>query len=197
MRRCATCRRAIVPAPTGRPRRYCSDRCRVAAWRKRHRRLRSTREVLGSSRTDDWPTDPVVFAELAAEFGGFDLDPCASPENAKCGRYFTRNDDGLAQEWTGRVFMNPPYGRPLGLWMEKAWRSAQTTAELVVCLVPARTDTAWWHEYAVRGEVRFIRGRLKFGASTNPAPFPSAVVVFRNAQSTPQGVTKAGVAEAA
>jgi phage N-6-adenine-methyltransferase len=136
---------------------------------------------MASSRTDDWPTDPAVFAALDDEFGPFELDPCASDANATCSRYFTRDDDGLAQTWTGRVYVNPPYGRELPDWMRKAWESSQTTAELVVCLVPARTDTRWWHDYALRGEIRFLRGRLKFGPCTNPAPFPSVVVVFRNA----------------
>ena len=138
---------------------------------------------MGSSRSDNWPTDPAVFAELDARFGPFTLDPCASDENAKCVRYFTREDDGLAQVWAGRVFVNPPYGRAIGAWMRKAHEAAQTTAELVVCLVPARTDTQWWHDYVMRGEIEFIRGRLRFGACVAPAPFPSAVVVFRNASS--------------
>ena len=117
----------------------------------------------------------------------------ASHENAKCARYFTRDDDGLRQEWIGRVFMNPPYGRVIGAWMRKAWESSQTTAELVVCLVPARTDTAWWHDYAVRGEIEFLRGRLRFGDMRASAPFPSAIVVFRNAQA----VTKDDAEDAA
>jgi phage N-6-adenine-methyltransferase len=123
-----------------------------------------------------------VFRALSARYGPFDLDVCATAENAKCERYFTRDDDGLAQTWTGRVWMNPPYGRAVPNWMGKAWESSQTTAEIVVCLVPARTDTAWWHEFAVQGEIEFLRGRLKFGSLTNSAPFPSAVVVFRNAR---------------
>lgn len=135
---------------------------------------------MGSSRTDEWATEPTVFAALQAEFGPFDLDPCATPQNAKCERYFTRADDGLIQDWSGRVFMNPPYGRALPAWMGKAWRAVQNGADLVVCLVPARTDTRWWHEFAVQGEVRFLRGRLRFGGCLNPAPFPSAVVIFRN-----------------
>jgi phage N-6-adenine-methyltransferase len=102
---------------------------------------------------------------------------CATAENAKCSRYFTIEDDGLAQEWRGRCWMNPPYGREIGAWMAKAWSSAAAGA-LVVCLVPARTDTPWWHDYAIKGEVEFLRGRLKFGGHKNPAPFPSAVVVF-------------------
>lgn len=180
-RKCPVCRERFTTAGTGRPRRYCSDRCRVAAWRKRNKRPRTTLEVMGSSRSDNWPTDPAVFAELDRIHGPFTLDPCSSAENAKCERFFTREDDGLAQLWTGRVFMNPPYGRTIGAWMRKAWEASQTSAELVVCLVPARTDTAWWHEHAVRGEIEFVRGRLRFGALENSAPFPSAIVVFRNA----------------
>ena len=84
--------------------------------------------------------------------------------------------------------MNPPYGNAIGAWMRKAWEASQTTAELVVCLVPARTDTAWWHDYATRGEITLIRGRLKFGGCPSSAPFPSALVVFRDAQA----VTKQG-----
>ncbi len=139
---------------------------------------------MGSSRSDEWPTDPAVFAEIEREFGPFDLDPCATRENAKAARYFTRAQDGLAQEWTGRVFMNPPYGRPIGAWMRKAHEAAQTTAEVVVCLVPARVDTAWWHGYAARGECRFFRGRVPFvrpDGGRGMSPFPSALVVFRNA----------------
>ncbi len=161
----------------------------MTAFRKRRRGLRGSLEVMGSSRTDEWPTDPETFAQLARELGPFDLDPCATHENAKCSRYFTRDEDGLAQEWPGRVWLNPPYGRHgggIGAWMRKAWEASQTTADLVVCLIPARTDTAWWHDYAARGEVRFLRGRLRFGDCRNSAPFPSAVVVFRN----PLSVTK-------
>jgi site-specific DNA-methyltransferase (adenine-specific) len=120
---------------------------------------------------------------LAEEFGGFDLDPCATPETAQCPRFFTPADDGLRQEWAGRVFMNPPYGRTIGAWMRKAWEASQTAAEVVVCMVPARADTAWWHDYAERGERRFLKGRLRFGGAASGAPFPSAVVVFRDAKS--------------
>ncbi|HET8689681.1 MAG TPA: DNA N-6-adenine-methyltransferase [Methanosarcina sp.] len=124
-----------------------------------------------------WSTPQDFFDKLNAEFG-FDLDVCATPDNAKCACYFTEAENGLAQEWSGMVWMNPPYGREIGKWMRKAYESAQAGAT-VVCLVPARTDTAWWHDYAIRGEIRFIRGRLKFGGSKNSAPFPSAVVVFK------------------
>jgi phage N-6-adenine-methyltransferase len=155
----------------------------VAAYRKRR-----ARSVHFSSRSCEWETPPDLFAALAHRFGGLDLDPAATAANAKCERYFTRAEDGLAQSWTGRVWLNPPYGREMGAWMQKAWESSQTTAELVVCLVPARTDTAWWHKWAARGEVEYLKGRLRFGGASSSAPFPSAIVVFRNAAA----VTKLG-----
>lgn len=131
-----------------------------------------------SSATDLWATPQDFFDLCARRFGPFELDVCASPENAKCERYFTKDADGLAQDWTGVCWMNPPYGREIGKWMRKAYESSLRGAT-VVCLVPARTDTAWWHDWAARGSVEFIRGRLKFGGSPNSAPFPSALVVFR------------------
>lgn len=130
-----------------------------------------------SSASDNWPTPQAFFDSVSIELGPFDLDPCASPDNAKAPRFFTKEDDGLSREWTGRVWMNPPYGRAIGLWMRKAYESALGGA-LVVCLVPARTDTAWWHDYAAKGSVKFIRGRLKFDGRKKDAPFPSALVVF-------------------
>jgi phage N-6-adenine-methyltransferase len=136
-----------------------------------------TTAVHFSSATDLWATPRAFFEEVSKEFR-FRVDVCASPENAKCARYFTAAQDGLKQRWSGVCWMNPPYGRTIGLWMRKAWESAQDGAT-VVCLVPARTDTAWWHDYAAKGEVRFLRGRLKFGGSNNSAPFPSALVIFR------------------
>ena len=130
-----------------------------------------------SSETDEWPTPQEFFDRLNGEFG-FELDVCATPENAKCPRYFTKRENGLLQKWTGVCWMNPPYGREIGQWVQKAYTSALEGAT-VVCLLPARTDTAWWHDYCMKGEVRFVRGRLKFGDATENAPFPSAVVVFR------------------
>lgn len=130
-----------------------------------------------TSNSCEWETPVDFFGKLDSEFG-FDLDVCATPENAKCARYYTKEDDGLEKEWTGVCWMNPPYGREIGEWMKKAYASAQSGAT-VVCLVPARTDTGWWHDYAMRGEVRFVRGRLKFNGLNCNAPFPSAVVIFR------------------
>lgn len=140
-----------------------------------------------SSASDDWATPQDFFDKCSAEFGPFDLDVCAGPDNHKCQCYYSREQDGLAQTWKGRIWMNPPYGRTIGLWMRKAYESAQAGA-LVVCLVPARTDTAWWHDYAAKGTVRLLRGRLKFGGHKNSAPFPSALVIFRPLARCPQGL---------
>ncbi len=133
-----------------------------------------------SSATDEWATPQWLFEALDREFG-FTLDPCATAQNAKCERFFTRAEDGLRQTWAAEVvFMNPPYGREIGAWIRKACESAQQGAT-VVCLVPARTDTEWWHRYVMRGEIRLLRGRVKFGGAEHGAPFPSAVIVFRPA----------------
>ncbi|NOT01192.1 MAG: adenine methyltransferase [Phycisphaerales bacterium] len=129
-----------------------------------------------SSRVEDWSTPDDLFAELNSIFH-FDLDACASPSNAKCPRFFTQDDDALRQRWTGRVWMNPPYGRKIAAFMEKAYGESLHGAT-VVCLVPSRTDTAWWHRFAKRGQIIFLRGRLKFGGAETSAPFPSAIVIF-------------------
>jgi phage N-6-adenine-methyltransferase len=125
----------------------------------------------------EWETPQTFFDTLNAEFG-FTLDVAAQPHNAKCPRYFTPSDDGLVQPWTGVCWMNPPYGRMIAAWMQKAYESALTGAT-VVCLVPARTDTRWWHTYAAQGEIRFVRGRLTFGSAACTAPFPSVLIIFR------------------
>ena len=130
-----------------------------------------------TSNTDMWETPQELFDELDREFH-FTLDVCAVPENAKCERYFTPAQNGLKQDWNtgGTIYMNPPYGREIGLWVRKAAESNVTA----VCLLPARTDTAWFHDYIYgKAEIRFIRGRLKFGNSKNSAPFPSMIVIFR------------------
>lgn len=131
-----------------------------------------------SSKTDLWATPQDFFDRYNAQYK-FELDVCASAENAKCQRYFTIENDGLSQDWHGVCWMNPPYGREIYNWMKKAYESSLNGA-IVVCLVPARTDTKWWHEYAMKGHIEFIRGRLKFGNAKNSAPFPSAVVVFKH-----------------
>ena len=133
-------------------------------------------ELMFSSKTDLWATPQDFFDKYNAKYG-FQLDVCATKENAKCSRYFTIDDDGLSQEWNGICWMNPPYGRNIKHWVKKAYESSLNGAT-VVCLLPARTDTAWWHDYCIKGQIEFIRGRLKFGGSKNSAPFPSAVVTF-------------------
>lgn len=134
-------------------------------------------EVMFSQQTDVWGTPQWLFDALHKEFG-FTLDPCSDGTNAKCERFFSIYDSGLVKEWgTETVFMNPPYSQCED-WMRKAYGAAQEGAT-VVCLVPARTDTEWWHRYAMKGEIRLLKGRLKFGEATNRAPFPSAVIVFR------------------
>lgn len=131
-----------------------------------------------SSNTDDWATPQAFFDRVSAEFGPFAVDVCASVENAKAPKFFSREQDGLKQEWAGTVWMNPPYGREIKHWVKKAYESARGGA-IVVCLVPARTDTAWWWDFVQdKAEVRFIRGRLRFGNAKANAPFPSALVIF-------------------
>lgn len=130
-----------------------------------------------SSKTDLWYT-PQDFFKKYDDVYKFEIDVCATDDNTKCAKYYTEEMDGLSQEWRGVCWMNPPYGRTIGKWMKKAYESSLEGAT-VVCLVPARTDTNWWHDYAMKGDIEFIRGRLKFGGSKNSAPFPSAVVVFK------------------
>jgi phage N-6-adenine-methyltransferase len=136
----------------------------------------SINQGLFTSNTDLWATPKDFFVKLDEEFD-FDLDVCANAENAKCTHYFSQEQDGLKQEWIGTCWMNPPYGRVIGDWVKKAYESSLNGAT-VVCLLPARTDTRWWHDYCMKGEIRLVRGRLKFGDSKNSAPFPSAVVIF-------------------
>ena len=134
--------------------------------------------IMYSSQSCEWET-PLLFFKVLDERYHFTLDVCATPQNAKCAAYYTKEQNGLTKEWRGRCWMNPPYGREIGTWVKKAYESSCKEA-LVVCLLPARTDTAWWHDYCMKGTITFIRGRLKFGGSMNSAPFPSAVVVFGN-----------------
>ena len=136
-----------------------------------------------SSKTDQWATPQDFFDKLNDEFH-FTLDPCADETNHKCEKYFTKEDDGLIQCWRGEtVFCNPPYGREIGNWVKRCYMHSVVDCGIAVMLIPARTDTKWFHEYIYNKpnvEIRFIKGRLKFGGSKNSAPFPSMVVVFRN-----------------
>lgn len=130
---------------------------------------------LFTSNTDQWSTPQDFFDKLNDEFH-FDLDVCADDTNHKCDRYYTKEQDGLTQEWTGFVWCNPPYGREIDKWV----KAVSVYPGGGVMLLPARTDTRWFHDYIYnKAEIRFIKGRLKFGGSKNSAPFPSMVVIFK------------------
>lgn len=137
--------------------------------------------VLFSSKSGNWSTPNYLFRSLDEEFC-FTLDPCSDLDNHKCSKFYTIEDNGLLQDWSGeRVFCNPPYSRSLGRWVEKCYWESLKPDTLVVMLIPARTDTRWFHEYIYMKdnvEIRFLRGRLKFGGSDKDAPFPSMIVVF-------------------
>lgn len=142
--------------------------------------MKQLNPVLFSSIRMDWATPQTFFDALDAEFQ-FTLDPCASVENAKCKKFYTVAENGLAQDWSGEtVFCNPPYGRAIYDWVFKCWRESRKPCTTVVMLIPSRTDTRYFHEFIYKKawEIRFIRGRLRFGNGTNPAPFPSMVIVF-------------------
>ena len=132
-------------------------------------------KALLTSLTDEWETPQDLFDKLDSEFH-FTLDVCANAQNHKCNQYYTKADDGLKMPWGGVIWCNPPYGREVGKWVEKCAKCDG----MAVMLLPARTDTRWFHEFIYnKAEVRFIKGRLKFGGSKNSAPFPSMVVIFR------------------
>ena len=137
-------------------------------------------KVLFSSKEEKWATPQDFFDKLNDEFH-FTLDAAASPDNAKCANYFTEEQDGLVQSWGGHtVWCNPPYCRKTGLWVKKAYEEHQRTGCTVVMLLPSRTDVGWFHDYILgKAEIRFIKGRLKFGGNKNSAPFPSIVVIYR------------------
>ena len=155
---------------------------------------KKTRKTLMSTGDDEgtveWGTPPKLFSALHKEFR-FTLDPCASADNAKCGLYFTKEDDGLSKSWKGfTVFENYPYGRGGGVWVEKAYSESQEHGITVVVLMPVRTCTKWWHDYVMKAdEVRLFKGRLRFidydkkvggvYAERDAATFPSALAVFR------------------
>ena len=136
-------------------------------------------EVLFKSGSCEWSTPQRFFDELNEEFG-FTLDPCATEFNHKCENYYTKNENGLEQDWAGNVvFCNPPYGREIGEWVRKCHEESKKPDTMCVMLIPARTDTKYFHEYIYNhAEVRFVRGRLKFGDGNGSAPFPSMIVVF-------------------
>ena len=135
-----------------------------------------------SSATDNWSTPQDFFDKLNDEFH-FTLDVCADENNHKCEHYYTKEIDGLSRPWIGTVWCNPPYGRKISEWVRRAYISSHIGSATVVMLLPARTDTRWFHDYIYNKsntEIRFIKGRLKVGGCKNSAPFPSMVVIFRS-----------------
>ena len=139
------------------------------------------RKIMFSKKSDEWATPQWLFDSMNQKYG-FTLDPSATPENAKCSKFYTMEDDGLSKNWAGeRVFINPPYSKCYD-WVKKAHKEAQQENTKVVMLLPARTDTKWFHEFCmdkkVTSEIVFVKGRLKFGDQTNAAPFPSMIIVF-------------------
>jgi site-specific DNA-methyltransferase (adenine-specific) len=134
--------------------------------------------ALYSSATDEWPTPQAFFDRLNRRYR-FTLDPCATAENAKCATFYTKDQDGLAQDWgTHRVFCNPPFGRQIGAWVRKCFEASQAGA-LVVLLAPCRTDTRWWHDWIEgKADVEFVKGRLRFGDAISSAPFPVMTATY-------------------
>lgn len=139
--------------------------------------------ALYSSNRDDWATPQDFYDRLNEEFH-FTLDPCASPATAKCAKYYTAEDNGMVQDWGGEtVFCKPPYGRNIGQWCRKCRDEARKPNTTVVMLIHARTDTRWFHDFVYGfAELRFVRGRLKFGGSKTSAPFPSMIAIFKNTE---------------
>ncbi len=135
------------------------------------------------SKSYEYETPQSLFDELDKEFN-FDLDPCASIKNKKCDKYYSKDQDGLQLNWIifpyiKTVFMNPPYGKDIGMWVKKAYEESRKGG-IVVGLLPTRTDTKWFHDHVYKkAEIRFIRGRLKFEGSNNYAPFPSFIAIWK------------------
>lgn len=136
-------------------------------------------QALFKSGNHEWETPQALFDKYN-ELYQFTVDVCATPENAKCKRFFTKEIDGLSQSWAGeRCWMNPPYGRGIGKWIEKAYTENMLREATVVCLLPARTDTRWFHKYIYQhAEIYFLQGRLKFGSAKHNAPFPNMMVIY-------------------
>jgi phage N-6-adenine-methyltransferase len=188
--KCPVCKYKFQP--TRADAKTCSPACRQMRHRRRlgvtarniERRFKrnvqacSCTGVHFSSKTDLWSTPQDFFDKLDTEFN-FTVDLCATPENAKCERFYAKSENGLAQTWIGTCWLNPPYGTEIGLWLSKA-REAALAGATVVALIPARTDTKWWHGIVTAAsEIRYLPGRLRFGGCKHSAPFPSAVAIWR------------------
>jgi phage N-6-adenine-methyltransferase len=160
---------------------YRSNAERQSAYRQRRRKRAP---VYHRHKSDEWETPAELFSALDREFH-FTLDLAALPHNAKCAAFYSPGEDALTRAWHGVCWLNPPYGVQLRQWMKKACDSAQAGA-VVVCLLPARTDSQWWHDYILpHAEIRYIRGRVKFNGVSDSAPFPSVIVIFRASPGRP------------
>ena len=146
----------------------------------------NTKKVMFSSKSDEWGTPKDFFRKLDVIYN-FTLDPCSTPQNAKCKNFYTMEDDGLEKDWEGEtVFVNPPYSK-IKDWVLKCHRESLKPNTTVVMLIPSRTDTKWWHQYCMAAhQILFVKGRLKFEGGEHAAPFPSAVVVFKSIQIPPK-----------
>lgn len=143
-------------------------------------------DLMFSSKTDDWATPQDFYDKLNEEFH-FNLDVCATQQNTKCEKFYTIEDDGLKQPWIGNIWCNPPYGKTISQWCKKAQEEIKKDANVIVLLVHARTDTRWFHDYIYNKpnvEIRFVKGRLKFGGSNNSAPFPSMLAIFKKGENS-------------
>lgn len=145
--------------------------------------------ALFSSKSLEWETPQWLFDTLDNEFK-FDVDVCASPVNHKLIPYLDIHRNSLTIPWSEHYrtcWMNPPYGRGIGKWMCKAYEESLKGCT-VVCLVPSRTGTRWFHDWVLgKADIRFLKGRLKFGSSKNSAPFDSILAIYRGTQHTPKG----------
>lgn len=149
-------------------------------------------EGMFSSKSSRWETPEDFFDKLNNEFN-FDVDVCATKQSTKCEKFFNESIDGLSESWSGTCYMNPPYGREINKWIKKAYEESRKDNCVVIALIPSRTDTRWWHDYVMKAnEIRFVIGRLKFinrsfpsfredgNFKKSPAPFPSAVIIWKN-----------------
>jgi phage N-6-adenine-methyltransferase len=155
-----------------------------------------TQKIMFSSKSDEWETPQHFFNKLNKIYK-FTLDPCCTKETAKCEKFYTPQDNGLSKSWTDEtVFVNPPYG-DIKTWVKKAHDESVNNNAVVVLLIPARTDTRYWHDFIMKEaeSIYFVKGRLKFGNSVNSAPFPSAVVVFDRTKFKWVGGPKVGTLE--
>lgn len=144
-------------------------------------------KVLFSSYKMDWATPQWLVDQINERWGLRTLDVCATATNTKCASFISLEQDAFTTPWTGRAFMNPPYGRNIGSWIglaaKRAWAGE---VDDVICLIPSRTDTAYWYDYVMQAkEICLLRGRVRFVGAPSSAPFPSCLIVFQQGATSP------------